>query len=224
MLMRIVRGVMARLEVIGIDAPEFIHGQERYPRALTFQKPARFNNRRMLDLRGDNVVTTVAPRKIHAFERKIVGLASAAGEDDFVILTAEQSRNLPTRFFKGGFCRRRSPMPARRVAEVIRKKRRHCRCDRRIDRRAGVVVEIDALRGHVAVTLLVAAEAVRRSLATSAGASNNRAPRKPPAPIESAARIEPSDNVESPVSPGRPYSPWRTRRPYPSRRLHLTDE
>lgn len=62
---------------------------------------------------------------------------------DFIILAPQQSRNLPARFFKGGFRRCGSPMPARRVAEVIRKKRLHRSGDGRIDRRARVVVEVD---------------------------------------------------------------------------------
>ncbi len=59
----------------------------------------------MFDPRGDDVLTTVASCKVHAFERKIVGLASTACEDNFIILTAKQGRNLPTRFFKGGLGR-----------------------------------------------------------------------------------------------------------------------
>src|SRR6267154_377593 len=109
-------------QVIGIDTPESIHGQVSYPRALAFKKPTRFNDCWMFYPRGDDVIANIAPCKVDTFERKIVGLAAAAGEDDFIVLAAEQRRNLPACFFKGGLGRRGSPMPARRVAEVICKK------------------------------------------------------------------------------------------------------
>ena len=99
----------------------------------------------MLDPGGDDVIALVAQCKEHALERKIVGLAAAAGEDDFIILAAEQSRDLAARLFDRGFRRGGRPMPARRIAEMILKKRLHRGGDRRIDRRARVVVEIDAL-------------------------------------------------------------------------------
>ena len=131
-------------QVVGIAAPESIHGQVSYPRAEAFKKTARLDDRWVLDPGSDDVIATAAPGEVCAFERKIVGLASAAGEDDFVILTAEQSSDLPARFFKGGFGGRGGPMTAGGVAEIIRKKRLH-RCGNRwIDGCACVVIEVDA--------------------------------------------------------------------------------
>src|SRR5581483_10770961 len=91
----------------------------------------------------DDVIAAVAACKVHAFEREIVGLASATGEDDFIRLASEQFRNLFAGSFNCGFCRRRRPVPARWIAEIARKKRQHCRANRRVNRCARIVVEID---------------------------------------------------------------------------------
>jgi hypothetical protein len=98
----------------------------------------------VFDSRGDDVIATVAPCKVCTFERQIIGLASAACEDNFIIFTAKQRRHLPARPFQGGVGRCGGPMPARRVAKVIRKKRLHRGRDRGINGRTGVVIEIDA--------------------------------------------------------------------------------
>ncbi len=98
--------------------------------------------------RGDDVIANIAPCKVDTFEREIVGLAAAAGEDDFIVLAAEQRRNLPTCFFEGGLGRRSGPMIARWIAEAIRKKRHHRRADRRINGRTCIVIEVDASHGQ----------------------------------------------------------------------------
>ena len=130
-------------QVIGIDAPESIHWQASYPRAQAFKKPAWCGNRRVFDPRGDDVIATVAPCKVCTFERQIIGLASSACEDNFIIFTTKQGRNLTARSFKGGLGRCGGPMTARRIAEVIRKKRLHRRRDRGINGCACVVIEVD---------------------------------------------------------------------------------
>ena len=78
----------------------------------------------MLDAGRDDVIALVAPGKEDALERKIVGLAAAAGEDNLIAVAAEQGGDLPARGLKGGLRRRRRPMPARRIAEMIFQKRR----------------------------------------------------------------------------------------------------
>src|SRR5262249_12057280 len=82
--------------------------------------------------------------KEHALEGEVVGLAAAAGENDLVASAAEQRRHLAARRLEGGLCRSCRPMPTRRIAVVILEKRPHHGGDRRIDRRAGVVIEVDA--------------------------------------------------------------------------------
>src|SRR5713226_4698015 len=109
-------------QVIGIDAPESVHRQVGDPCAQALNKPTRFNDCWMFDPRGDDVIATVALCKVHTFEREIVSLAAAAGEDNVILLAPKESRNLSTCFLKRGFGRGRGPMPARRITEVIRKK------------------------------------------------------------------------------------------------------
>src|SRR6266849_6149559 len=98
----------------------------------------------MFDPRGDDVIATVALCKVHTFEREIVSLAAAAGEDNVILLAPKESRNLSTCFLKRGFGRGRGPMPARRITEVIRKKRFHRGGDRGVNGCACVVIEVDA--------------------------------------------------------------------------------
>ena len=112
--------------------------------AQAFQKPARFNDRRMLDPGRDDVVTLIAESEEHALQRKVVGLTAAARENNLIVVAAEQSRHSAPRRLKGSPCNRRGPVPARWIAVVVLEKRTHCSGDRWIDRRAGIVVEIDA--------------------------------------------------------------------------------
>ena len=99
-------------EVVGIDAAAAVHGQIRCAGAQACEKPARCDDGRVLDLRGDDVVPLVAPREVHAFEREVVGLASAAREDHFVGRATEESRNLAAGVLQRRFGRSARPMPA----------------------------------------------------------------------------------------------------------------
>ena len=135
-------------KVVGVNPARTVNGQIGHPRAQAFEKPARFDDRWMLDLRGDDVIALVAKRKEHALEGKVICLATAARENDLVVVATEQSRHLAARRLKRGFRRGRGPMPARRIAVMILKKRTHHRGDRGIDGRACVVVEINRAHGQ----------------------------------------------------------------------------
>ena len=105
MLTRIVRGVIARRRSSGSTRPEPIDRQIGHRAAQSFEKPAGFDDRRMLDRRGDDVIALVAKREERALEGEVVGLAAAAGEDDLVAVAAEQCRHLAA-------CLRGRPSPA----------------------------------------------------------------------------------------------------------------
>ena len=47
----------------------------------------------------------------HALESKVISLAAAACENNFIIVAAEQSRDLLTRHLERSLCPNRSPMP-----------------------------------------------------------------------------------------------------------------
>jgi hypothetical protein len=74
---------------------------------------------------------------------RIVGLAAAAGEHDLVGRRAEQRRHLAASQLQCGLCRRARPMAARGIAKGFVHEWPHGGRDRRIDGRAGVVVEIN---------------------------------------------------------------------------------
>src|SRR5665213_217490 len=117
----------------------------------------------MFDLGSDDVITFFAKREEHSLERKIIGLATAAREDDLLVLTTEQRGDLATRYLKGLLCPHGGPMSARRIAVMMPEKRPHRRSDRRINRRAGVVVEINAARSHDKMTFSASIVAAARS-------------------------------------------------------------
>ena len=144
MLTRMVRGVIARANIVGIDAAEAIDGHDGHREAMLLEEPAGFDDRRMLDGAGDDVVALVLQRPGHALEGQVVGLAASAGEDDLVALGSRAAPRPGCAPARVRPCARSSPMSARRIAEMILQKRPHRGSDGRIDRRAGVVVEVDA--------------------------------------------------------------------------------
>src|SRR5262249_29069758 len=82
---------------VGINAARAVNRQIGDAGAQALEKPARFDDGRMLDARRDDVIAPVAARKEHALEGKVVGLAAAAGENDLVAAAAEQRRHLAAR-------------------------------------------------------------------------------------------------------------------------------
>src|SRR5262245_60029586 len=132
-------------EIVGIKAACAVNGQIRHTCAEAFEKTARLNNCRMLDPRGDDVIALVAKREECALKRKIICFAAAAGENDLIVVAAEQRRHWAARCLEGGFCPCGRPMSAGPIAVVLHEKRAHCGSHRRIDWRAGVVIEIDGL-------------------------------------------------------------------------------
>ena len=169
-------------KILGVDPPGSVDWKISHARAKPFEKPAGLDDCRMLDAGRDDVIALVAQGKEDALERKIVGLAAAAGEDNLFAVAAEHDGDLAARRLEGGLGFGRSPMPARRIAEMVFQKRAHGGGDRRIDRRAGVVIEIDALHGQNTRTLSAfkveaasSSMVLRRAPVTRADSSRPRA-------------------------------------------------
>jgi hypothetical protein len=135
-------------KVVGVNPAGTVDGQVAHSRTQTFEKPARFDDRRVLDPRGDDVVALVAKRKEYAFQGQIIGFAPATCENNLIVPTAEQGCDLTTGCFKRRLCRGRRPMSARRIAIIVVEKRLHYSGNGRIDWRTRVVIEIDALWLH----------------------------------------------------------------------------
>lgn len=111
----------------------------------------------MLNAGGDNMIALAAQCEERGFERQVVRFAPAAGEDDFILAAAEQLRNITSGGFECGFGPDRCPMAVRRIAKMAVQKGLHRGGDCGIDRRAGVVVEIDV---HIQNTGTLSASAV----------------------------------------------------------------
>ena len=66
----------------------------------------------MLDRARDDVIALALQREEYALERKVVGLAAAAGEDDLIRSAAKQRGRLAARPFKRDLGGRGGPMAA----------------------------------------------------------------------------------------------------------------
>ena len=105
-----------------------------------------------------------APGRPGGAQRQVVGLAATAGEDDFVGAGADQAGNLGPRLFDG---------PPRRLARAVQRRGiasqpqrlRHGLGHRRLDRRAGVVVEVSG-GGHDGNRILLCGFVQRQRLIT----------------------------------------------------------
>jgi hypothetical protein len=106
----------------------------------------------MLHLRRDNMISLVAESEESALQRKVVGFAPAARENDLVNLATEQPRDLTARRFKSRFCRGSCPMATRWIAVVFFQKRSHRSNHPWVDRRAGIVVQVDVALCHGPIT------------------------------------------------------------------------
>src|SRR5262249_13642274 len=107
-----------------------------------------------LDRGGDDVIAFIAQSVEHALKGEIIGLAAAARENNLIVVTAKQCCDLAARDLQGSLCLDRSPMPACWIAVVALEKRPHRSRDHRVDRRTGVVIEIDALHGQYTMNLV----------------------------------------------------------------------
>src|SRR5215469_16163539 len=75
-------------KVAWINAASAVDRQISHARTQAFEKATRFNDRRVLDLGGDDVIALVAQCEERALEGEIIGLAAAAGKNDLIVVTA----------------------------------------------------------------------------------------------------------------------------------------
>src|SRR5215475_14561570 len=70
-------------DIIRVDHPRPIHWKIRHPQTLLFQKTTGIDRGRVLDRRGNNVMTSVSIGIGNAFQDSIVRLTPPAREHDF---------------------------------------------------------------------------------------------------------------------------------------------
>jgi hypothetical protein len=83
-----------------IDPAAAVDGNDGHIEAVPLQKSAGSEDCRMLDRTGDDVAALAPLGPGHPFEREVVGLAAAAGEDDLVRRAAKQRRDLAASFLE----------------------------------------------------------------------------------------------------------------------------
>jgi|GEM_PF-3875096 len=180
-------------QIIGINVAVAVDRQPGDARTETLEKAQRGVDRRMLNGAADQVrrpwsIGWIARVK-DALEREIVGLRSAAGEDDLVRGAAKQRVHIRTRCLDQGPCRHSSPMRAGGIAETVAERRLHRRNHLRRKRCAGIVVEVDHLGASRALAPLraprgiLAFRAGTRSWSTCLRQSQRLILRRPPAPV-----------------------------------------
>ena len=134
---------------VGVDRSVAVDRQHRDRRAARLlQRLAGVEHRLVLGGGGDDVLAALRMKLDRALDRQVVRLGRAAGENDVARLGVDQGGDLRPRLLDRLFG---LPAPrvaaARRVAEALAEVRQHGFEHARIDRRGGVVVEVDAA-GH----------------------------------------------------------------------------
>ncbi len=97
----------------------------------------------MLDRAGDNVPSVLTHGMRHTANCQIVRFGRAAGKHDVFGTRADQGGNLFARRHHGGMRVLTVYMRGRRITEVFPQIGQHRLDDARIDRRGGVVIQID---------------------------------------------------------------------------------
>ena len=132
-------------DVVGVDEAVAVHRHDGDPGTEGLDEAAGLEDGGMLDRGGDDVRGGRVGAD-HALDDLVVRLAAAARQHDLVRVAPEQRRDAAAgrvdRVARGAA----RPVPARGVAEARVEQGPHGRRHRRRDRRAGVVVEIDARR------------------------------------------------------------------------------
>jgi hypothetical protein len=105
----------------------------------------------VFDRGGDDVAACIVDPH-HAANGDVARLGAAAGKDDLVGRGADQCRHLGARGFHRVVGAATQPVRRRQIAELAAQIRQHGVEHRGIDRRGGVVVEID--RAHRRFTIL----------------------------------------------------------------------
>ena len=136
------------LDVSGAHHPVLVHRQVGDAVALAFEPPAGLQHRRVLNGRGDDVVTALAIGRGHTLDGTVIGLAAATGEDDFCYLATQQRRHLCAGMLNCPLGLHAVGMRARRVAEVLVEVRHHRLRHATVNGRRGIVVQVNGFRHH----------------------------------------------------------------------------
>ena len=128
--------------VVRVHQPLAVHRQVRHGVTGLLQRLAGPEDGVVLDLGRDHVAA--GPRARHALDGQVVGLGAARGEDDLLRRDPEEARDALARRVDPVARLPPEAVDARSVAEALREVGQHRRQDVGVDRRRGVVIEIDA--------------------------------------------------------------------------------
>ena len=131
-------------EVFGVDDSVAIDGEIGDVDAARGQRLARVEHGFVFDYGADQICAGVIGGVEDAEDGVIVGFGSAAGEDNFLGLRADESGDLFAGGFDGGAGFLAGGVDGGGVAEVSGEEGEHGFEDCGVDRSGGVVVEVDA--------------------------------------------------------------------------------
>ena len=136
------------LHLLGRYHAHTVDGKVSHRPSLAFQVAADLLHGRVLDGRSDDVVARVPVRPRHAPDRVVVGLGAVAGEDDLVVVAAKHPSKLPPCQLDAFPRRPAEGVAAGGVTEVAVDVGRHGLCHLGVDRRGGIVVQVDCGQGR----------------------------------------------------------------------------
>ena len=170
----------------------------------------------MLGLDGDDVVALLLVELGHALDREVVRLGRAGGEDDLLVVAADQRRDLLARVLDRGLgLPAERVVAARRVAEVLGEVRQH-----RLDTRGstGVVAWLSMKMGSLTAissgsslrSSVASAARRRRGISVTADARRSRRPGRRTRAARPARARQAGEQLRAPRPAGGPGD--RTRR------------
>ena len=143
---RIVRSVMRRLQLPGIDPSIAVDRQLNDLEAELLEVAQGVTDRVMLDSRGHDPVAPRLPGPCRALERKVVRLGAAGREDDLAGLGVQPGRDTVVCVIERGTSRPTERVRRARVAERLGQEREHGIEDLAADRCGRRVIEVDRHR------------------------------------------------------------------------------
>ncbi len=131
---------------VEIDQTVLLHRQVRHLEALLLEMAAGVEHALMLGHRGDDVVPAVLVELGDATDGEVVRLGGARGEDHFLLVGTDQLGDLAARLLDALLGFPAVGMAARmRIAELVGEVRHHRFQHARVERRGGLVIEVDRL-------------------------------------------------------------------------------
>ena len=131
--------------LLRIHKSKFVHRQIRHLKAPLFQILSRMQDRVMLDPGRNDVLSFGRVRLGRRHQRPVIGLASAAGKINLIVLCSQRSRDHCSRMGHCLFARIGKPVHRRWISIMLRIKRQHRFHDLGTNLRRSRVVKIDYL-------------------------------------------------------------------------------